>query len=50
MTQIAIKNKVAEKHLRHINQLYYDRLVPGEVILIPVKEDPNEDIVVAQNS
>ena len=51
VTQIAIKHKLPEKHIRQINQLFDDRLAPGEIILIPIKEEPQEDIaVVAQNS
>lgn len=41
LTQIAYKFKASQRQIRKINELLEDTIMPGEILLIPIREAPN---------
>ena len=45
LTQIAYKFKVSQRQIRKLNQLLEDTILPGEILLIPIREAKNYEEV-----
>ena len=47
LTQIAYKFRTSQRQIRKINQLLEDTIIPGETLLIPIREAMNyEDVAI----
>ena len=45
MTSIAYKKKISSRLLRKINKFLTDTLLPGEILLIPIMPEEEENVV-----